>query len=124
MAGLNPGQYPQFDRLLDGHYRSLMNQVRNELEHSGNMQYRALAGWVAEMEAHTAADILADIASPALNHQVAELRHILSARRRIQQGTYGVCEACGAAIEVAWLRFHPTAARCQRCEKRRGPMHS
>ncbi len=124
MAGLSFGQFPQFDRLLTECYRSLITQIRDELARSENQQYRAMATWLSELGAHSAAAVLAELSSPPLNRQVAELRHIVSARRRIEQGTYGVCEACGAAIEVSWLRSHPTALRCSCCEKRRGPTHS
>ena len=120
MAGLNPGQLPQFDRLLTEQYHSLIHQVRDQLEHSEHEQYRVIATQVAALGEHSAAAMLADLGSPTFDHQVSELRHILSARRRIEQGTYGVCEICGVAIDLPWLRSHPSASRCPRCET----MHS
>jgi len=124
MAGLSFGQFPQFDRLLTEYYRSLVTQIRDELAHSEIQQYRAMATWLGELGAHSTAAVLAELSSPSLDRQVAELRHILSARRRIEQGTYGMCEACGASIEESWLRSHPTALRCSGCERDKGPMHS
>jgi DnaK suppressor protein len=116
MAGLNPGQLPQFDRLLTEQYHSLIHQVRDQLEHSEHEQYRAIATQVAALGERSAAAMLVDLGSPTFDHQIAELRHILSARRRIEQGTYGVCEICGVAIDLPWLRSHPSAARCPGCE--------
>ena len=118
-SGPNPGQLPQFDRLLTEQYQSLMHQVRDELEHSEHEQYRAIATRVAALGEHSAAAMLADLGSPTFDHQISQLRHILSARRRIEQGIYGVCEICGAAIDLHWLRS-TTAARCSGCET----MHS
>jgi DnaK suppressor protein len=117
MAGLNRGQLPQFDRLLTEQYQSLIHQVRDQLDHSEHEQLRAIATRVAALGEHSAAAVLADLGSPTFDHQVSELRHILSARRRIEQGTYGVCEICGAAIDLPWLRSHPSASRCPGCER-------
>jgi DnaK suppressor protein len=116
VAGLNPRQLPQFDRLLTEQYHSLIHQVQDQLEHSEHEQYRAIATQVAALGERSAAAMLADLGSPTFDPQISELRHILNARRRIEQGTYGVCEICGAAIDLLWLRSHPSAAHCSGCE--------
>jgi DnaK suppressor protein len=118
MAGLNSVQLPDFDRLLTEQYRSLMHQVQDALEHSDNPDYRMVARCVTGLGEHTAFAILTDLGSPMLDRQMVELRHILHARRRIEQGTYGVCEVCGDALAVPWLHSHLTAARCAACERR------
>ena len=50
---------------------------------------------------------------------------IVAAERRLAKGDYGLCEACGEAIDFARLEAQPAASRCLRCqetsEKRRGP---
>jgi len=118
MEALTPGQLPDFDRLLTERYRSLMHQVKDQLEHSSNEQYRTLAGRVAALGERSAFAMLSELGSPALDQHVTELRHILHARRRLEQGTYGVCEVCGAALTLPWLHSHLTAARCGACEAR------
>jgi RNA polymerase-binding transcription factor DksA len=42
----------------------------------------------------------------------AELEDVDRAFRRLENGTYGVCEACGQAIEGARLEAIPTARFC------------
>lgn len=44
--------------------------------------------------------------------EVAQLRHAI---KRIDDGTYGRCENCGADISYARLEALPGAARCVRC---------
>jgi RNA polymerase-binding transcription factor DksA len=44
--------------------------------------------------------------------EVAELRHAIE---RIDNGTYGRCERCGADISYARLEALPGTARCVRC---------
>jgi RNA polymerase-binding protein DksA len=44
------------------------------------------------------------------------LYEIDDALRRIEQGTYGVCESCGKAIEKARLMAMPSARMCVKCK--------
>jgi DnaK suppressor protein len=124
MAGLNSVQLPDFDRLLTEQYRSLMNRVQEALEHSGNPDYRSVASRVAALGEHSAFALLADLGLPALDRHMVELRRILHAKRRIEQGTYGVCEVCGDPLSIPWLHSHLTAARCMACDKRSYAMAS
>jgi len=70
---------------------------------------------------------IADIASDALRDleslQVAELeaqelKKIEGAIRRIDAGTFDVCEECGGAIGKARLQALPHATLCLRCQER------
>jgi DnaK suppressor protein len=36
--------------------------------------------------------------------------------RKIENGTYGLCESCGKPIEPARLEILPTARRCMNCK--------
>lgn len=45
----------------------------------------------------------------------AELNQIAQAEERMDAGTYGVCEVCGADIPVDRLRVRPAATRCVAC---------
>ena len=45
----------------------------------------------------------------------SELMQIGRAFERLETGTYGLCEGCGALIDVERLRVVPYAAHCCRC---------
>jgi DnaK suppressor protein len=47
----------------------------------------------------------------------AKLNRIDEALEKLDQGTYGVCEGCGAAIEPERLEALPHATRCIGCER-------
>lgn len=51
------------------------------------------------------------------NQQVKELEEIESALKRIQKGTYGVCEMCDEAIALGRLRAKPFAKYCTPCRE-------
>jgi len=48
----------------------------------------------------------------------AELRAVAAARRRIEEGTYGICVDCADEIEAARLDAQPTAERCLECQRK------
>ena len=55
----------------------------------------------------------------ALLSQAREhLSHIESALRRVDEGSYGVCERCGRPIPAERLTARPSAATCVRCAAR------
>jgi DnaK suppressor protein len=43
------------------------------------------------------------------------LDEVEAARRRLEDGTYGICERCGAAIAPARLEARPVARSCVAC---------
>lgn len=60
------------------------------------------------------ADIIIDRENKAAIFADLEVRYdgILAALRRIERGTYGVCEECGVSIEEARLAADPSATTC------------
>ncbi len=60
------------------------------------------------------ADIIMNRENTAAIFADIEARYdiVLAALERIQKGTYGVCEVCGAAIEEARLEADPAATTC------------
>ncbi len=51
------------------------------------------------------------------NQQVKELKEIESALKRIQKGSYGVCEMCDEQISLGRLRAKPFAKYCTPCRE-------
>ena len=40
------------------------------------------------------------------------------ALEKIEKGTYGICESCGAKIDKARLEAYPEATKCVKCESK------
>lgn len=51
-------------------------------------------------------------------HDTTEIAAIDAALQRIQDGSYGECVDCGAAIAEARLKAAPEAARCITCQEK------
>ena len=50
------------------------------------------------------------------------LEDVERALRKFEDGTFGICEACGTIIELARLEALPSARMCMRCQSRREGM--
>lgn len=79
---------------------------------------------------NTAQDPMA-IADPASSHRDREfihsiqerncklIREILALLRRIEDGSFGICDECFDSIDIGRLRVQPAATLCINCQKAR-----
>ena len=49
------------------------------------------------------------------NHQLDELRQIEESLKKIDAGTYGICDMCGVVIPLGRLKAKPFAKYCTEC---------
>ena len=59
-----------------------------------------------------------DLEEADLSRDMGELNEIEAARRRLDDGSYGICTDCGADIGFERLHAEPQAARCVECQRR------
>ena len=102
-------------RVLSGSMDALENQAlkKSRQENSGDL---------SNMPIHMA-DIGSDNYEQEFNLGLIEsedlvLREIEEALERIQEGTFGVCEACGKAIRKLRLKAVPQAKFCIECQRK------
>ncbi len=117
---LSKAQLAELAGQLDRRRDALLEEVRDELEHSENQQYIELIGRVPpDIGDQSVGDALADLNLAIIDRHVQELRDIDAAKLRIKAGAYGVCIDCGEHIGVERLRAYPTAKRCRPCQQQR-----
>lgn len=63
------------------------------------------------------ADLLESVGFKLAGIREEELRKIAEAERKIQNGTYGICESCGKVISEERLSAVPFALYCLDCEQ-------
>ncbi|HJZ89540.1 MAG TPA: TraR/DksA C4-type zinc finger protein [Gemmataceae bacterium] len=84
---------------------------------------------LASLGAHRVSSAAGDAADAAFDHtgeelssqlaelEARELNQVERALLRLKQGTYGLCEACGAKIPVARLNVLPYSTLCIKCQR-------
>lgn len=110
---------PQLDELratLFARATQLREEIRQTLLKSDQEQYTMIADQVRDLEDDAFADLMVDVNLAEIDRDLEELRLIDTAVRRLGDGRYGHCEACGSPIELARLRAAPFASRCFDCQ--------
>lgn len=120
MTAFGHTQLSELKERLDKRYELLLEEVRDELEHSENQQYVELIGRApADIGDQSVGDALADLNLAIIDRHIQEIRDIEAARARIKSGSFGTCISCGGDIGFERLLAYPTAKRCFLCQRQR-----
>lgn len=95
MANLTDDQLAQLKAALQQRYLELREEIRSELERSGNQHYADLAGSVADPGDASVADLLVDLNANLVDRQVNEIREVEAALKRLAGLDFGDCVECG-----------------------------
>jgi DnaK suppressor protein len=93
--------------------RAILHKRRDELAH-------ALSGDLSLLSGHDEDDdewYDDGTTSSLVEGESEELEAIEKALQRIQDGSYGLCEACGRNIRLERLQGIPHATTCIRCQR-------
>ena len=116
MAKLTGDQLAQLKTTLQKRYLELREEVRSELERSGDQHYIDLAGSVTDAGDDSVADMLVDVDAAIVDRQVHEMREVEASLKRLAELNFGECIDCGDEIGFDRLMAYPTAQRCMRCQ--------
>jgi RNA polymerase-binding protein DksA len=101
-------------------------QLRSDIEREVNQQdeYSELASEAPDPGDSSFANLSVDLNNAAVKRDIAELRAIDAARKRMEAGTYGECVSCGVEIPYERLLAQPTAERCAPCQENYEKTHA
>lgn len=115
---VTPADYPEFRQLLLAERERLLQELNTLGERLQQVEEIGLVEAANE-------DDYGDVASEAFEREKGfaletsvqgMLRMVEDALRKLDEGTYGVCERCGGPIGVERLRALPFANLCIRCK--------
>jgi DnaK suppressor protein len=101
---------------LDQRAAELREQIATALRATGTEAAEGLANHIEEVDDEPIADLESAIEIAALEREVRELRAVESARKRLHEPDFGLCEDCDVEIPYARLSANPTAVRCVKCQ--------
>ena len=114
------GRVDEFARLLLEERKRLKDELSEMEEHQLKTEEKPVADAANE-------DDLVDVATETFEREKelalesgvqGILQMVEEALRKIQKGTYGVCESCGKPIDGNRLRAIPYARLCIKCKER------
>jgi RNA polymerase-binding transcription factor DksA len=115
-ASMKPWQFDQLRRTLEQRREALIDELKRDAARARAEQYGELAGPTHDFGDESVATLLADLDQAELSRDLGELREVEAARKRVADGSYGICTDCGGAIPFERLLYQPAAARCVECQ--------
>jgi len=111
---MKPWQRHQVHRALEQRRKTLLDELKRDAARLREER----SGDVGDIGDESVSDLLVDLDQAELSRDAAELREIEAARRRLDDGTHGICVDCGVAIPYGRLLYEPAAERCIECQTR------
>ncbi len=93
--------------------REFLRKSLDDDDSSGDERHKTTGDIVDIASGYSETEIIFQLAEVGSK----ELAEVERAFRRIEQGTYGSCEACGKDIPIARLKALPFAAKCVPCQE-------
>jgi len=89
--------------------QELVAELSSGQQRAASENFGRIAGEAPDNGDASLADLVVDSASAERTRDADELRDVQDALARLDAGSYGLCQQCGEAIELARLRANPSA---------------
>ncbi len=103
----------KYRKLLLDRQREILRDAGASTEDIDQLQSTPAADWVDRVSVDSAVSSMIARES-GLSRELEEIRLAL---QKINEGTYGICERCGKAINEERLEAIPTARLCRDCQQ-------
>ena len=113
---LTPEQTQELQRTVEQRRAALLAEVSRDLGRFREDRLNDLAGPVGDPGDESVAILIAELDQADTTRDISELRMLDAARKRMADGSYGLCSNCGQEIGYARLRANPAAERCIACQ--------
>lgn len=110
-------------RAIEERRTALQAELREGVNRARSEVYAELAGGAPDSGDEASAGLIVDIQQAEIARDLNELRELEAARKRLGDGTYGVCTDCGGDIAPERLSVEPAAARCLECQRHHERTH-
>ena len=105
-------------RILQERKRKLLTDLHQEIFDTLGRDYHEAFDRAMDAGDVSIIDLLQSIDASLINIQQEDLIKMDTAERKLNEGTYGICEECGKDISEERLGALPYAVRCIECEEK------
>ena len=119
MAGLSPERLSEVKGRLLERKRRLWQEVKSQLKSNIGDGYQEMLSTARDEEDQATVSLMAETSLTLLGPKRQELEAIEEALQRLDNGNYGLCEACGQHIEPRRLEIMPETPLCRSCQSHR-----
>lgn len=96
--------------------RKMWNELRDDVFRKLGNEYNTQFDIPNDLEDLSVIDLIEDLGLSVSDIRKEELLRIDESLRKLDQGTYGICEKCGTEIDEERLRVEASAMHCLKCQ--------
>ena len=111
-------QLKKIKEKLQYRYSELQEEVRSELDRSGDHRYINLASTLHDVGDNSVVDMLMELGATIIDRQVNEMQCIEVALKNLAEANFGVCIDCKEEISFDRIMAAPSSQRCITCQNR------
>lgn len=119
MRYLTIEQRETLERALKSRAAVLVDEISSALRQHDTPDSIHLANRFEEVREEALADLELALDIASVERDMAELRRVVDAQKRIHTPEYGVCDDCQVEIPFARLQAEPSAKCCVACQRLR-----
>jgi DnaK suppressor protein len=108
----------QLRKMLKERKQKLLSDLHEEVFEKLGGEYQNEFSQTMDSGDSSFMDLLQTLGAKKIDIRQEELIKMDAAERKLNEGTYGTCEECGAEISEERLAAVPYAVRCLQCEER------
>jgi DnaK suppressor protein len=114
----------KFREILREQKRRLWAELRDEIFRKTGEELHTQFELPQDLGDQGIIDLLADTGLQVADIRRGELTRMEESERKLEEGSYGICEDCGKEIDEARMAVVPYTLFCVKCQERReGPPH-
>ena len=108
-----------FEKMLIEKKRKMWNELRDEIFNKLGKEYHKQFDSPQDLEEQSLIDLVEDTGLAVADMRREELTKMDEAIARLEAGTYGICEGCGAEIDEGRLKVVPLTPYCVTCRAKK-----
>jgi len=106
-------------KILVDKKRKMWNDLREEIFNKLGREYNKQFDNPQDLEEQSLVDMIEDVGLAIADIRREELTEMDEAIRKLEDGTYGICEDCSTEIDEARLKVVPLTPCCVTCQAKK-----